>query len=215
MEKSEAKYLEQCRVTLDNAVNQPEILRLMSAVGYGLEVIEEGKTEWMDARQAYDANQREGNESSVASHAFRAQRKELNGFFRRDRNLAKVVFKYDGVTAARLGIAESVPRPYVRWIETVKKFYTNSLADTLVQSQLLRLEITADRLSEGAARVTALEEVRSVYMKEEGESQDATKLKDVAMEKLEDWMQDFYAVAKVALRDRPQLAESLGKLVRS
>ena len=215
MEKNEAKFLEQCRVTLENAINQPEILRLMSAVGYGLEVIEEGKAEWMDARQAYDANQREGNESSAAAHSFRTKRKELNGFFRRDRNLAKVVFKYDGVTAARLGIAESVPRPYVRWIETVKKFYTNSLADTLVQSQLLRLEITADRLSEGAARVKALEEARSLYMKEEGESQDATKLKDAAIEKLEEWMQDFYAVAKVALRGRPQLMEALGKLVRS
>jgi|SRR5690554_128014 len=215
MVNNEAKYLEQCRISLNNAINQPEILRLMSAVGYGPDVIEDGKARWRDARQAYDGNQKEGDESSVASHAFRSQRKELAGFFKRDRNLAKVVFRYDGETAARIGIAESVPKAYVRWIETVKKFYANSLADTAIQSQLLRLEITADRLSEGAERVAALEEARSIYMMEEGESQDATKLKDAAIERLEDWMQDFYAVAKVALSGRPQLAESLGKMVRS
>ena len=52
-------------------------------------------------------------------------------------------------------------------------------------------------------------------MKEKGESQDATKLKDTAFGELDDWMRDFYAVAKIALEDNPQLLESLGKFVRS
>lgn len=38
---------------------------------------------------------------------------------------------------------------------------------------------------------------------------------DPAFGKLDDWMSEFYAVAKIALEDNPQLLESLGKLVRS
>jgi len=52
-------------------------------------------------------------------------------------------------------------------------------------------------------------------LREVGESQDATKIKDAAFVKMDDWMSEFYAVAKIALEDNPQLLESLGKLVRS
>jgi hypothetical protein len=53
------------------------------------------------------------------------------------------------------------------------------------------------------------------YLREKGESQDSTKAKDAAFAKLDDWMSEFYAVAKIALEDNPQLLESLGKFVRS
>lgn len=52
-------------------------------------------------------------------------------------------------------------------------------------------------------------------LREKGESQDATKLKDTAFIELDDWMSEFYVVAKIALEDNPQLLESLGKFVRS
>ena len=54
-----------------------------------------------------------------------------------------------------------------------------------------------------------------MYLREKGESQDATKLKDAPFIELEDWMREFYTVAKIALKDNPQLLESLGKFVRS
>lgn len=53
------------------------------------------------------------------------------------------------------------------------------------------------------------------YLLKKGESQDATKLKDSAFGEIDDWMSEFYAVAKIALEDNPQLLESLGKFVRS
>src|SRR5690606_10522184 len=47
------------------------------------------------------------------------------------------------------------------------------------------------------------------------ESQNATKLKDAAFARVDDWMKEFYFIAKIALEESPQLAESLGRLVRS
>jgi hypothetical protein len=40
-------------------------------------------------------------------------------------------------------------------------------------------------------------------------------LKNAAFKKLDAWMREFYAVAKVALYDTPQLMEALGKQVKS
>ncbi len=40
-------------------------------------------------------------------------------------------------------------------------------------------------------------------------------IKDDAMAKLDDWMDDFYAVAKIALDEKPQYLGALGIRVRS
>ncbi|MDA3893901.1 MAG: hypothetical protein PF517_19755 [Salinivirgaceae bacterium] len=49
-----------------------------------------------------------------------------------------------------------------------------------------------------------MENLRTEYLKEIGESQEATKAKDNAFAKIDDWMSEFYAVAKIALEDKPQ-----------
>ncbi len=62
---------------------------------------------------------------------------------------------------------------------------------------------------------TDLEAARAAYIKEKGESQNATGIKDAAFSKMNDWMSEFYAVARIGLQARPQLMEALGKSVRS
>jgi hypothetical protein len=52
-------------------------------------------------------------------------------------------------------------------------------------------------------------------LREVGESEDLTQQKDGAFSKLDEWMSEFYAVAKIALEDHPQLLESLGKSIKS
>lgn len=80
---------------------------------------------------------------------------------------------------------------------------------------MARLKITADDLTTTNTLITELETARTEYLREKGESQDTTKAKDAALATIDDWMSEFYAVAKIALEDNPQLLESLGKIVRS
>ena len=63
--------------------------------------------------------------------------------------------------------------------------------------------------------LTDVEQARAVYLKEKGETQVATQTKDAALAKIDDWMSEFFAVARIALEDQPQLLEVLGKTVRS
>lgn len=51
--------------------------------------------------------------------------------------------------------------------------------------------------------ISDLEAARSEYLKEKGESQDSTKAKDAAFAKIDDWMSEFYAIAKIGLEDNP------------
>ena len=80
---------------------------------------------------------------------------------------------------------------------------------------MLSLNVTAEELADANTKVTELEQARSDFMKEKGQSQDATMNKDSAMEKLNDWMSAFYSVARIAFEKQPQLMEALGKVVKN
>jgi hypothetical protein len=212
---TEAETLEQYRVSLDNVENQSEIATIMTEFGYDTAMIGQGKALLAETRQSYDANKTEDDETSAAYNSFSNLKEDLDKTYSLHRKKAKVVFRNDSLTMDKLAVSGSVPKAYVKWLETAKKFYSVASADTEIQSRLARLQISTEDLTAGGTLITNLEAARAEYLREKGESQDSTKIKDAAFVKIDDWMSEFYAVAKIALEDNPQLLESLGKLVRS
>lgn len=212
---SEAETLEQYRVALDNAENQSEIASVLTEFGYDSTMIAQGKALLTQTRQAYDANKTEDDETSAAYNSFTTLKEQLENTYSLHRKKAKVVFRNDSLTMDKLAVSGSLPKAYISWLETAKKFYSVASSDTNIQSKLARLQISADDLIATATLITNLEKARAEYLKEKGESQDSTKLKDAAFAKIDDWMSEFYAVSRIALEDNLQLLESLGKVIRS
>lgn len=211
---SEADTLELYRVALENAETQSEIATVMAELGYDSAKITEGKNLLAETRSSYDFNKTEDDETSAASAAFSDKKAELENVFKLQRKKAKVIFRNDSLTADKLAISGEMPRTYIKWLEAAKKFYSVATTDTDIQTKLSRLAITADSLTAANTLITELEAARAEYLKEVGESQDATKAKDAAFTKMDDWMSEFYAVARIGLEDNPQLLEALGKIVR-
>jgi len=187
----------------------------MAEFGYDSALIEDGKQLFNETRQAYDLNVKEDDETSQAYSDFTEKRNLLEDTYSLHRKKAKVVFRKDLEIMKRLSLDGSIPAAYVKWLETVKKFYTEVLADTQVQTKLSRLKITAEDLNAANTLISELESARSEYLKEKGESQDSTKQKDATFSNLDDWMSEFYAVARIALEDNIQLLEALGVIVRN
>ncbi len=211
----EVKFIEQSRVALQNASVQVTIANFLAEVGYTADVIAQGQTVWQNARDAYDLNQTEDMETSLAYKVFTETRDEVSKKYKVDRKKAKVIFRNDDLQADALGISQTTARTYAKWYEQVRKFYITANADADIKTALGRLMITEQHLSDMTTALTSLENSRADYLREVGESQDSTTAKDAALGALDDWMSDFYAVAKIALEDQPQLLESLSKMVRS
>jgi hypothetical protein len=68
-------------------------------------------------------------------------------------------------------------------LETAKKFYSVASTDTDLQSKLARLKITPEDLTAASTMINDLEAARADYLREKGESQDSTKIKDAAFAK--------------------------------
>jgi hypothetical protein len=212
---SEAQILEQYRVSFENVENQTEIATIMAEFGYDETLIAEGKSLFTKTQNAYNNNKTEDDETSEAYNNFSTKKEELSEVYMLHRKKGKVVFRKDASVLNSLGLTGSLPRVYVKWLEAVKKFYSTAIGESEIETELARLKVTPIELQDTVALIAALESARAEYLKEKGESQDATKLKDAAFIELDDWMREFYAVAKIALEDNPQLLESLGKFVRS
>jgi hypothetical protein len=212
---SEAKTLEQYRVTFENTESQPQIASTMAEYGYDSTKVAEGKALYETTRLSIDSNKTETDEEAAAYAVFASKEDQLAKIYTEHRKKAKVVFRNDPVTADKLEVSGSLPVPYVKWLETVRKFYTTSIADQDIQIKLSRLKITLDDLNAAKVLIPEVETARAAYLKEKGESQDATTIKDAAFAKLDDWMSEFYAVAKIAMEDNPQLLEALGKVIKS
>jgi uncharacterized membrane protein YheB (UPF0754 family) len=211
---SQAATLELYRVALENSGTQPDISREMAVLGYDAAKIAEGKALLAQTRAMYDANSKELDET-IASHAlFASKKEEIQNVFKMHCKKARVVFRKDSITKDRLSISGRIPRAYVKWYETVKKFYEISSTNADIQSKLARLAITPEQLTAAKTLLTELETTRAEYLREKGESQEATKIKDAAFASMDDWMSEFYAVAWIALEDKPQLMEALGKVVK-
>jgi len=211
---SEAKTLEQYRVTFENTALQPEIASTMAEYGYDDAKVAEGKVLYETTRVEFDANQTESDEAAAAYAVFAAKKDQLGAIYSSHRKKAKVVFRDDPTTADRLEISDTMPVAYVKWLEAVRKFYTTSIADAEIQKKLSRLKLTIDDLNAAKAMIPEVEALRAAYLKEKGESQNATAVKDTAFAELDSWMSEFYAVAKIAMEDQPQLLETLGLIVR-
>ena len=97
----------------------------------------------------------------------------------------------------------------------MKTFYNGVGSNPTHLAKLLVFKITEEEITVCISEINAIETTRTLYLREVGESQEATREKDKALAELEEWMSDFYAVAKIAMEDQPQLLESLGLLVRS
>ncbi len=213
--KSEGQLIETYRVSLANVENQPEIATTMAEYGYDLTVVSKGRGLLETTIQAFSFNQQEDNETIQARSDFDAKVNLMNEKYGSHRKKAKVAFRKDEVTLKQLGLTGSYSRAYVKWIATMKTFYNGVVSNAAHLAKILVFKITEDEITACITEINALETTRTLYLKEVGESQEATKAKDKALAELEEWMSDFYAVAKIAMEDKPQLLESLGLLVRS
>ena len=212
---SEAEALEQYRVSFENVEKQKEIATIMAEFGYDKTLLTEGKTLLTKTRKAFDFNKKEDDETTEAYKNFTELKENLAKTYSLHRKKGKVIFRKEPTTLSKLVLTGSLPTAYLKWLETVKKFYTVASTDTDIQSKLVRLKITNDEINKTIQLITDLELARAEYLREKGESQDSTKSKDKVFGEIDDWMSEFYAVAKIALEDNPQLLESLGKFIRS
>lgn len=187
----------------------------LAEYGYDSEEIAKGKALYDVAAEKLDINKTETAEEKLAYDQFRKKFEALKKSYTTDRKKVKIIYKNEAATLSVLGVKGTASIRITEFLDGVDTLYKQLKASEDLRKPLARLKITEEHIT---AQLEALEEVKTAYnayTKEKGESQKATKDKDKALAELEKWVREFYAIAKIALEDQPQLLESIGKFMRS
>ncbi|WP_430814853.1 hypothetical protein [Carboxylicivirga sp. RSCT41] len=211
---SELAILERGQFIFTNLEKQPEISGVMAEYGYSEEVLAEGRLVFDKARACYDASRQEAIESKEAYQLFADFKARIDARYRMLRKKAKVLYRNHPLMIQRLNVHGDTPAAYLNWLDCVQQFCNVFLSSEEVQSRLARLKVTVAEVEELQLDIDSLITSRAGYIKERGEAQHATQLKDDAIAHLDRWIREFYWVAKIALDDQPQLLETFGIVVK-
>ncbi len=134
--------------------------------------------------------------------------------YKAHRKRAKIVFKDDDATLKILALKGSIATRVLTLLEEIGILYTELDKDNAFKTAVQKMKITPEDISAQLTKLAETKQLYAQYTTEKGESQQATRDKNKAFADLEKWVREFYTVAKIALEDKPQLLESLGKFIR-
>lgn len=212
---SELQILENFRLAFANFDSEPTIKSEMNDLGYDETKMLEGKTLFEKAVTLYNTNKQETAEEKEAYAKFAQAYEATNTLYRKHRKYAKVALMKKTELWSVLSISKPTSKAYLKWFDEVKMFYEQGKSHPEAQPLLEKYKVTTEAINKQLENLQNLADLRAKYEKEKGESQDATQQKNKAFEDISEWMREFYAVAKIALDDRPQLLQVIGKFMRS
>lgn len=212
---SELQILENYRVAFQNVEEQPEIKSEMEEYGYDAQKINQGKALFEVALRLFNQNKQETEEEKQAYAKFSNAYQQVAAIYKKHRKIVKVVLLHHEELASAFRVKKAEAHAYLQWMNDTETFYNEIKKDSEVKAKLTQFKITDKIADEQLQKLEEVKLLRAKYEKEKGESQQATKDKNVAFHAISDWMREFYAVAKIALDEKPQLLESIAKFVRS
>lgn len=212
---SNEQMLQNFGAMFENLSKEGSLKTELAEYGYDDAKISEGKALYDEARKTFDANIKETREETSASLAFQQKYQNIQKTYIMHRKKARIVFEDNEEALRQLKLKGSAARAIAAAMEEMRAFY--QLLDTTpnLLTPLKQLKITEQEVKNQLQEFPEVEKAYATYLQEKGESQQATKDKNKAFEALDKWVSKFYRVAKIALEDRPQLLEILGKSVKS
>jgi len=128
--------------------------------------------------------------------------------------VARAAFQRDKAKLAILGLDNPMPNPLPLFITMATALFDNASHTAEIADTLKSYGYTTDKLSKERGKIVELTAANAAQESAKGAAQQATFEQNNAMEVLDYWMGGFVKVAKVALREQPQLLEKLGILKR-
>jgi len=202
-------------LVLRNVNEQPEIAASMAAVGFSAEMVEQGKKLFKQLEEALALHNKERGQMLTASRNHANRWETLCEMIAVDREKAKYVFRQNEEAIHALLLNVPLPKDYLGLHDRIKGFYSRISEDEGMKQGLAQMGLTEEEITGRLSLLSEVNELKGIYMLEKGESQNATEKKNHAYNEADLWMRDFFTLAKIAVRESPQLQEAFGKIIRN
>lgn len=208
------KMLQTYGVMFENLSKELEVKKYLEEFGYNDEKIAQGKALYDDARREFDLTKKSVSEQEVKFVAFDEAYKAFYNTFVLHRKKARVALEENEAALIKTGLRTKFPRSFASAVENIRSFYAAIKEDAHLLQLLNGFKIKREDIDQQIEKLSEVEKLYASYVEEKGKSQQATQTKNEAFSLLDKWVKKFFRVAKIALGEKVQLLESIGKVVK-
>ncbi|MDO4230299.1 MAG: hypothetical protein Q4C98_10825 [Capnocytophaga sp.] len=199
----------------ENISKNETLKNVLSEYGYDEQEITKGKNLYDFAVEKLDISKRTTTEEKLAYDDFSKKYDTLKKTYSEDRKKAKVIFKNEEKKQSALGVKGVLATKFSVLLDMMDTFYKQLQSNEELSTPLKPLKITEEYIASQLEKIEEVKQANFNYTNKKGKSQQATLDKDVAFWEVETWVTKFYGIAKIVLKDQPQLLESIGKSIRT
>jgi hypothetical protein len=202
-------YLSSCETALINA-QLPEIAPLLTARGYTPPIITAKMAELAIAKQLVANQLKEYGEQYASTQEYINTVQLLHPDYMDTLTLARVALRKDVAAQTALGLKGERNQSESSYCSQALLLYNGLLTNPSYKTAIGAKGVTEAQLLAGKAGYESLTLKIAKKANETGEAQEATAMRNEAIDNFAEWFTDFRNVAFVALRTQPQLREKMG-----
>lgn len=195
---------------INNGLQNTKLHPYFLEYGITIEEMGEGKTLLTNAESLNNVQANETGEKKQATKNRDEKKKLANHTYIKHIKIARIIFINEPGIWQSLGLNGERKDSISGWLAQARQFYANLMANETWMVQMGEYGITPEKLSNGNKLVADVDAAHNQQKTEMGEAQEATRMRDEAADKLQDWYSNFIAIARIALEDKPQYLEILG-----
>ncbi len=195
---------------VNNTLAYPEILAKVAVFGYSELVMQEGRVLVEEVKILNQHQDLKYGEQKAATQRVRELWGEAKRKYADLISFCRLAMRNDTLAIRALNLDGQRKESLTGWLKEANSFYGNLIESAEFQGKLARFNITEEIISEHREALEELNAAVTQQDKEMGDAQESTKLRDIKLDEMEEWIHDFTVVARIALADEQQWLEKLG-----
>ncbi len=209
--KKNEKDLLAIQLTVENIQANEDIKSGLADFNVTQEKITEGENLYNTAHEKYKGQTKAYALQGAANNYFIKTRDNARKIHVSYAKIARKKFADDPDALELLDLNGSRKRPLAEFIPQARRFYENGLGDASLLEKLASVGLTKERLEAGLALVNETEAAYNRLQASRGTSQQATQDRNESLAAALRWRSEILTISEVALKDKPELLEKLGK----
>lgn len=209
LNQGQGSWLTNAEQILANAQNDTELAARLQARGYTAAKVAQGSALVADARRSVNARQTAQAEYELAKTALAAQHGLARRKYANFRVIARNTLASADATAALL-LDDTPPYNLRRFIHMAHVTYQTALERPAYVAALTEAGYAQADIEALDAEIDALAAAEDALRSARAQAKQATQHRNQVAKNASQWFKRFRNIARVALRDRPDLAARLG-----
>ena len=205
------KLIEAVKLAIRGLSSDKDLQKKMSVYGFTPQSLQQGIKLLNVVELTGDTREQKSREARHLTHQITQERQTTQAVFRNHVAIARAAFREEPLVQQDLKIDKMATGNW-GWAKQALDFYK------LAPIQMARLQqfgATPEAFQQNQAAVQALLDLRAERQQRKGKTQDFTQERNRKIKELRDWYGEFRRLARIALKENPQLLETFGIVVPS